>query len=56
MMLLLLMVVVEVCMTVDQLHDKILCTSHTMILQLFELPLVGALDCWNASYCCAAKQ
>jgi hypothetical protein len=34
MMLLLLMVLVDVCITVDQLHDKILCTSHPMILQL----------------------
>jgi len=40
--------VLEVCITVDQLHGKIFCTSPPMTTVKFVLPLVGALDGWNA--------
>jgi len=43
---------VEVCITVDQLHDRFLCSSLPMTLESNFFTLVGALDCWNAPFCC----
>jgi len=51
----LLLVVMEVFITVNQLHDQISCTSPPLALQ-FLPQFVGALDCWNTLYDCAVKQ